>query len=450
MAMEWDKLLNPGRLCRPSYPESPGRPAHTQDYDRILFSEPFRRLAQKTQVHPLYEHDHVHHRMIHSLETASVGRSLGVLAGQAMVDQGHIRESQRDVIAGTIQSACLLHDIGNPPFGHSGEDSIGEWFARQFDAETGLAAEIPRELRDEFTAFEGNAQGFRIASRLEMARRDGGMRLSYATLAAFMKYPCTAEAKRHADSGYVGTKKFGVFASEAELFAEVARATGLPSEGTGTMRHWRRHPLAFLVEAADDICYRILDLEDAATVGDLDPQQVIACLEEIAGKPNRADDPNATISDIVALRRATAIHQAIDAAVDAFMENYDAIMAGVFSDGLMDVSTKAGAFEQMKDISNSRIFTAKRKTELEISGRQVVFALMDHFHTLFVDLRTCDWDAEHLCRKHSYWTKILRAVDLDLRGVTDPYTALHALGDFVSGMTDRYAVKLRDMVDGRI
>lgn len=450
MAMEWDRLLNAGRLCRPDYPEDPGRPAYLQDYDRILFSEPFRRLAQKTQVHPLYEHDHVHHRMIHSLETASAGRSLGVLAGQAMLKQGYITEAQRDVIAGTVQAACLVHDIGNPPFGHSGEDSIGQWFATQFQAKSGVAGAVPAAQQAEFEAFEGNAQGFRIAATLEMARRDGGMRLSYATLAAFMKYPCTAEARQLATPGYVGLKKFGVFGSEAALFAEVAEATGLRSDGAGPGKYWRRHPLAFLVEAADDICYRILDLEDAATVGDLSTIQVIDCLEMIAGKPNRADDTAMTAREIVAMRRASAIHQAIIAAVAAFMDNYDAIMAGEFNDGLMEVSSKAAAFDQMKEISNARIFTARRKTELEIAGRQVIFAVLDHFHGLYDDLRSCDWDVEAFLADNGYWAKLVRAVDLDLRGITDEYSAMHSLGDFVSGMTDRYAVKVRDMVAGRI
>lgn len=450
MVMQWDRLLNPGRLCRPDFPEAPGRPAYLQDYDRILFSEPFRRLAQKTQVHPLYEHDHVHHRMIHSLETASAGRSLGVLAGQAMLDAGYITQAQRDVVAGTIQAACLVHDIGNPPFGHSGEDSIGQWFATQFQNDTGVAGAIPVPQRSEFEAFEGNAQGFRIASRLEMARREGGMRLSYATLGAFMKYPCTAEARQLAEPGYVGLKKFGVFGSEADLFAEVADALGLRADGTGGAKYWRRHPLAFLVEAADDICYRILDLEDAATVGDLSSQQVIDCLQEVAGKPNRADDPMMTVRDIVAMRRAGAIHQAIEAAVAAFMDNYDAIMAGDFNDGLMEVSSKAAAFDQMKEISNARIFTARRKTELEIVGRQVIFAVLDHFHGLYADLRACDWDVEVLLARHGYWAKLVRAVDLDLRDITDEYSAMHSLADFVSGMTDRYAVKVRNMVTGRI
>lgn len=450
MAMEWASLLNAGRLCRPNFAEAPGRPAYLQDYDRILFSEPFRRLAQKTQVHPLYEHDHVHHRMIHSLETASAGRSLGTMAGQAMLKEGYITPEQSEAIAGTVQAACLVHDIGNPPFGHSGEDSIGQWFARQFEAKAGVAGAIPKAQQAEFEAFEGNAQGFRIAATLEMARRDGGMRLSYASLAAFMKYPCTAEAQKLAQPGYVGLKKFGVFQSEAAHFAEVAEATGLLAEGTGPGRYWRRHPLAFLVEAADDICYRILDLEDAATVGDLSTTQVIDCLEMIAGKPNRADDPMMTPREVVALRRASAIHQAIEAAVEAFMAHYDAIMAGRFNDGLMEVSSKAEAFAQMKEISNVRIFTAKRKTELEIAGRQVIFAVLDHFHGLYGDLRACDWEVETFLQKHGYWAKLVRAVDLDLRGISDEYTAMHSLADFVSGMTDRYAVKVRDLVSGKI
>ncbi|MEP2716756.1 dGTP triphosphohydrolase [Pseudophaeobacter sp.] len=453
--MEWNRLLNAGRLCRPDFPEEPGRPAYLQDYDRILFSEPFRRLAQKTQVHPLYEHDHVHHRMIHSLETASAGRSLGVMAGQAMLNQGYITEAQREVIAGTVQAACLVHDIGNPPFGHSGEDSIGQWFAQQFQTGSGVAGSIPKAQQAEFEAFEGNAQGFRIAATLEMARREGGMRLSYATLAAFMKYPCTAQARQlaadgPAGDGYVGLKKFGVFQSEVALFAEVAEATGLRGDGTGAGRYWRRHPLAFLVEAADDICYRILDLEDAATVGDLGTDQVIACLEEVAGKPNREDDAAMSLREVVAMRRASAIHQAIKSAVEAFMEHYDAIMAGEFSDGLMEVSSKAKAFAQMKEISNARIFTARRKTELEIAGRQVIFAVLDHFHALYGDLRACGWDVDTLLERHGYWAKMVRAVDLDLRGISDEYSAMHSLGDFVSGMTDRYAVKVRDMVAGRI
>ena len=449
--MEWTQLLDPRRLCRPDYADKPNRPAYLQDYDRILFSEPFRRLAQKTQVHPLYDHDHVHHRMIHSMETSSVGRSLGIQVGEALVADGRLKDGLQHVMAGTVQAACLVHDIGNPPFGHSGEASIGAWFAQQFAANTGIAAGIAPEHRAEFEAFEGNAQGFRIVSRLEMARREGGMRLSYATLGAFAKYPCTASAAANADESYVGLKKFGCFASDETLFAEAATALGLPEERTSSgHRWWRRHPLAFLVEAADDICYRILDLEDAATVGDLGGDDASDILEEITGKPNRPPEPEMTLRERTGMLRAMAIGAAIDSAVEAFLEHYDAIMAGTFNDGLMEVSSKAEAFKRLKQISNARIFTAQRKTELEVVGRKVLFTILDEFHALLIALRARNWDTGTLLKEHGYWTQLVRAVDLDLRGVTDEYTAAHALTDFVSGMTDRYAIRVRDMITGQV
>ncbi|WP_254868712.1 hypothetical protein [Phaeobacter sp. HF9A] len=284
-----------------------------------------------------------------------------------------------------------------------------------------------------------------------MGRREGGMRLSYATLGAFAKYPCTKAAAEDAQTAYVGLKKFGSFAGEEALFAEVASALGLPEERTPKgLRWWRRHPLAFLVEAADDICYRILDLEDAATVGDLDSAVVSEILEEITGTPNRAPDPLMTLSDRTGMLRAMAIGAAIDSAVAAFLDNYDAIMAGTFDDGLMEVSSKAEAFARLKDISNARIFTARRKTELEVVGRKVLFTILDEFHSLFLALRDCSWDAEKLLQQHGYWTQLVRAVDLDLRGVEDDYTAAHALTDFVSGMTDRYALRVRDMITGQV
>ncbi|MGD9862828.1 MAG: dGTP triphosphohydrolase [Pseudodonghicola sp.] len=444
--MDWETLLNPGRLCRPGYGEKPGRPAYLQDYDRILFSEPFRRLAQKTQVHPLVHHDHLHHRMIHSMETSSVGRSLGIAVGQRLVDAGRLPEGQQHVIAGVVQAACLMHDIGNPPFGHAGEDAIGEWFKGLFARDDELAKAIGAR-RVEFSPLEGNAQGFRIAAALEMGRQPGGMQLSYATLGAFMKYPCTALIS--GSTPYIGLKKFGVFEAEAALFAETATALGLPHRITGAGSWWARHPLAFLVEAADDICYRILDLEDAATIGDLTPAQAIEILDQIA-QPKRAMEPGMTDHEGVALRRAMAIGAAIGAAVDAFVAHYDEIMTGTFSDGLMEVSSKARAFAELKDISNARIFTARRKTELEIAGRQVLHEVLDHFHGLFVALKAEGWDAEALTARPGYWAKLIRATDLDLRGVTDDYSALHGLADFVSGMTDRYAVRVRDMIAGRV
>lgn len=448
MAMQWDRLLNAGRLRRPAYGEKPGREAYLQDYDRILFSEPFRRLAQKTQVHPLYQHDHVHHRMIHSMETCSVGRSLGTGVGHKLLERHRVTPEQMLRIAGHVQAACLLHDIGNPPFGHSGEDSIGAWFAAQFRAGSGLAGQVPEAMRAEFEHFEGNAQGLRIAGRLEFSRQEGGMRLSYATLGSFLKYPCTRVVRdKVLDGGpapYAGLKKFGVFEEDAELLAEICAATGMIAEPGGW---FRRHPLAFLVEAADDICYRIMDIEDAAAVGDLDRSDVAGALEDITGKRNREEDAAMPLRERVGLLRALAIGAATEAAVDAFMENYDAIMAGEFDGDLVGASSKADAFGQLQKLSVERIFVARRKTELEVAGRQVLHRILDHFHGLYTDLAACGWQADGL---DGHWKQLIRAVDLDLRGVEDAATAMHSLADFVSGMTDRYAVKVRDMVAGNL
>jgi len=183
------------------------------------------------------------------------------------------------------QAACLAHDIGNPPFGHSGEAAIGSWFAERFGGSSELFRAIEAPLRLEFEDFEGNAQGFRIISRLEMYRNEGGMRLSMGVLGAFAKYPVTARVRASATQSYRGLKKFGVFESDAELFAQVAEAVGLPVETIGADRWWRRHPLVFLVEAADDICYNILDLEDAYASGDFTEHVVLSIFSRSPAYP---------------------------------------------------------------------------------------------------------------------------------------------------------------------
>ena len=193
-AMEWDRLLDLERLWQSGHQPAPRRPSYDQDADRIAFSAPFRRLANKTQVHPLYDNDHIHHRLIHSVETASVGRSLGLEVGYWLEAEGKIARGGQAVIAGLVHAACLAHDIGNPPFGHSGEAAIGSWFAERFSRGDGLFCDPAGCFAEEFSAFEGNAQGFRILTGLEMNRR-GGMRLTHATLATFIKYPVTARVR---------------------------------------------------------------------------------------------------------------------------------------------------------------------------------------------------------------------------------------------------------------
>ena len=256
--MEWTNLLSKERLGDPDYTEEPNRPIFVQDYDRIVFSPPFRRLANKTQVQPLYEHDHVHHRLIHSVEVGSVGRSLAMGIGQWLVEQGYIEKGEQFSLANIVQAACAAHDIGNPPFGHSGEDAIGAWFAERFVAPKGIFDDLDPSLQEEFKEFEGNAQGFRIIARTEIYRNQGGMRLSKAVLGAFMKYPLSAATKKglavgghkedgYKEEGYFGKKKFGIFNSELPLFKEVADTLKLIRVDVGPYKWWRRHPLVFVV-----------------------------------------------------------------------------------------------------------------------------------------------------------------------------------------------------------
>lgn len=459
--MNWQALLNTERPGKPGQAEDPGRPNYTQDADRITFSAPFRRLANKTQVHPLYANDHLRHRMIHSSEVASVGRNLGMQVGHWLEQQKEIAAGEAHKVAGIIHAAALAHDIGNPPFGHSGEATIGAWFERQFAKSEGIFKGVDESLWEEFTKFEGNAQGYRILTRLEMYRGDRGMDLSHAVIGAFTKYPMSAatsaglkqvieaggipkkDVKKHL---YAGAKKFGFFESEREIFAKTAKALGLIEQlGYKGQKWWRRHPLVFLVEAADDICYNIVDLEDGFSAGDLSFAKVHGLLLDLAErKPN--DQGGFTEYEQISHLRALAIGAAIGACVEAFKENYDAIMTGTYSGELIDDSKLGAKFRAIRELAGSQLFTAPRKTKLEVRGRNVICAVLDGILPVYAALKEADWDEDAL---PDYERQLVRAISLDLRGINSNYEALHAMADFVSGMTDRYAVEVAELVSGR-
>lgn len=460
--MNWVSLLNTARHRKPDTPEDPARPNYTIDADRITFSAPFRRLANKTQVHPLYEKDHLRHRMIHSAEVASVGRSLGMQVGHWLEKLGEIETGQAHKVAGVIHAACLAHDIGNPPFGHSGESSMGDWCARKFAQNERLFKDFPKTYQAEFTAFEGNAQGHRIVTRLEMYRDVFGMDLSHAVIGAFSKYPMSAgtskaiKAEKEADGIpknevkkhiYAGAKKFGFFEGERQTFAKTAEALGLIAEkGPDDQTWWRRHPLVFLVEAADDICYNIVDLEDGYTAGDLTFDQVRELLLPlIMVKPNDDDLGAHTEYEKISHLRAMAISGAIWASVEAFKDNYAAIMSGQYSGELIDDSTYGDAFRAIRKVAGAQLFVAPRKTKLEVMGRNVVQNVLEGILPVFEALQANAWDENAL---PEYERQLKRALQLDLRGVSDPYSALHAMTDYVSGMTDRYAVEVSKMLSG--
>lgn len=445
--MNWAQLLNTETYDNKQ--EQAERPSYVIAADRITFSAPFRRLANKTQVHPLYDNDHLRHRLIHSEEVASVGRSIGMQVGVWLAEEKFIAPEDAHKVAGVVQAACLAHDVGNPPFGHSGEEAIGKWCSEKLRGGASAFQGISGDRWQEFEKFEGNAQGFRILTRLEMYRNQGGMRMPNAVLGAFMKYPMGAEtSKRFKDKvaqPYVGAKKFGFFETERAYFTQAAQAMGLPeAQGLDGQSWWRRHPLVYLVEAADDICYNIVDLEDGYSAGDLSFEEVQGLLSAFANSPSSNQGGYSKFEEISYLR-ARAIGAAITACVDAFKANHDAILDGSFSDSLIGVSSRAKDFAAIKNVAHQQLFTAPRKTRLEVKGRNVIRKVLDGLCPVYEELARRNWQQDEL---PDYERQLVNAVKLDLRDVVDAYTALHSLTDFVSGMTDRYAVQISDMLSG--
>lgn len=308
----------------------------------------------------------------------------------------------------------------------------------------------PPELHPEFEAFEGNAQGFRILTRLEMYRGEGGMRLAKATLGAFTKYPVTAADRKtligaqQGGNPYIGLKKFGIFHADLPQFSETARTLGLPEMERGTARFWARHPLVFLMEAADDITYNIVDMEDAFTTGELPFEAVAECLKAVA---ESSEQPRAgmTNAEKIAYLRARGIGNAIKACIAAFMAHYEPIMRGVFSKDLVGCSRLGEAFGRIRTMARERVFTAPRKTELEISGHRIIANVMSGVLPVYEDLARNEWSATGLSSRSQ---QLVRALSLDLRDIADTEGALHALADFTSGMTDRYALRISRMLSG--
>ena len=264
--MDWEALLGKQRLNDPDAESQSGRSPFQQDLDRIVFSAAFRRLARKTQVHPLSDNDHVHTRLTHSIEVASVGRSLGTIVGSEIAGSLNKPEITADTFGDIVQAACLAHDIGNPPFGHSGEDTIGRWFNSSVNSPAIFGSDMKDIEKNDLRYFEGNAQGFRILTQLENNRWSGGLRLTYAVLGTFTKYPRSSVVHPIPNDSYIGGKKIGFFESERGYFEKIASGLGLIQRNE-QLYYWCRHPLAFLVEAADDICYAIIDIEDGFALG---------------------------------------------------------------------------------------------------------------------------------------------------------------------------------------
>lgn len=436
--MNWTELLNRARFGTPeNQDESFTRTAFHKDHDRVVFSSSFRRLERKTQVHPLRENDHIHSRLTHSLEVSCVGRSLGAQVGELLADRLPYDVAPADLGA-IVQAACLAHDIGNPPFGHTGEDAIRHWF-RDPKNQHYLDGLEPAQIKD-FQTFEGNAQGLRILTQLEYHRFEGGMRLTYATLGAFLKYPW--------HSGYRDPhkgEKFGVYQSEMPFLKEIAEKVGLLPLGDD---RYCRHPLVYLMEAADDICYAIIDLEDGVEMNLLAYEEVEGLLLNLIGNQVPKEYRSMTEEDPprrrLAILRGKAIDMMVNGVAQTFIDHEDALLKGELDGDLISLTHPAisQCIHQAKSIARQKIFREPKKAVIEIGAYATLGSLLDSFLAA-VEEAISGQDVSYKSQR------ILELIGRHApKAGWDKYRSYLRVVDYIAGMTDAYAVELAQAIRG--
>ncbi|MSO71789.1 MAG: dNTP triphosphohydrolase [Alphaproteobacteria bacterium] len=439
--MDWSRLLSARRLgeslAAPSRGEEARGPFH-KDADRIIYSSAFRRLQDKTQVQPFPGSDYLRTRLTHSLEAAAVGRSLGGAIGRQVLRRHGPLTADRRVVseedfASIVAAACLAHDIGNPPFGHAGEDAIRHWFAN--DGAVLLTADMSPAERRDLERFEGNAQGFRILTRLQTWRESGGLRLTAAALGAFSKYP--------QDSLADPSGKLGYFQAERTSFAELASVLGLIPAGPGA---WCRHPLAILVEAADDICYTVVDLEDGVKAGKIAFDEAAEPLNAIAGGDRPAYDELDDAMDRIGYLRAKAIGALIEEARAVFLDNEREILAGAYQGSLIDRTKSRAAIDTIRVLARDRLFHDPAKLEAELGGLEVVCGLLTAFGGALDRLADSGFALDALSPRDR---RIMRVLPGQAQARQSRYELLLRLTDYVSGMTDRFALGLHRRLTGQ-
>jgi dGTPase len=383
--MNWEQLLSLKRFGdtnkRIRKEQDETRLDFEKDYDRVIFSSEFRSLQDKTQVIPLSQTDFVHTRLTHSLEVSVVGRSLGRLVGKKLLEKHphlqNVHGYQANDFGAIVAAAALAHDIGNPPFGHSGEKAMGEFF------KTGTGSQYKNQLTEkkyqDLCDFEGNANGFKILTESRDGR-DGGLRLSYATLGAFTKYPKESLPKK--PTNHIADKKYGFFQSEKEAFIDIATDLGLQKRSNNHLS-FTRHPLAFLVEAADDICYTIIDFEDGINLGLIQEEFALEYLSKIIRETIRPENYYAlsTKEDRIGYLRALAIGTLINEAVAIFMNHEEAILNGTFNCALLDKSKYEAQIKDIIKISVENIYQSTEVVDKEIAGYGVINTLLSTYTT---------------------------------------------------------------------
>lgn len=446
--MEWENLLSLRRQGdkepRLRIEQQPTRLGFEVDYDRIVFSTAFRSLQDKTQVIPLSKTSFVHTRLTHSMEVAVVGRSLGRIVGQAILEKRpelyKVHGYEFNDFGAIVAAAALAHDIGNPPFGHSGEKAIGRYFShgrgKRFQSELS-----PAEFQD-LMDFEGNAQGFKMLNETRDGM-EGGLRLSYATLGAFMKYPKESLPKK--PTTQASDKKFGVFQSDKEFFHEVAKELELKTKTSedGAVRY-NRHPLALLVEAADDICYTIIDFEDGINLGWIPEEFALEYLMNLVRDTIIIDKYKKLTrsSDRLAYLRSLAINTLINEATAIFIQNEETILKGEFHSALLDKSKYKAQIEDIIRLSVKKVYNSREVVNKEIAGYKMLETLLDAYVTAL--------ENQHNGEQTSYDSLLLMDLyPVDIAQQTT-YEYLMRACDFIAKLSDGKVVQLFKRLQGEV
>lgn len=448
MKMKWETLLSGKRIGYEGEIANAieQRSAFERDFDRIVFSSAFRRLQNKTQVFPLPETDFIHTRLTHSLETSSIGRSIGKIVGERILEfeKGNNFFEYSKVSASDfgaiVAAAALAHDIGNPPFGHSGEDAISDYF--KSDMAMPYLESLSIKQKGDLQNFEGNALGFRKLTTTYPKQSDllGGLQLSFATLGSFTKYPKESLPKSE-NKALASEKKYGFFQSEKEMFKTIANELGMIESGDEVNYKWKRHPLAFLMEAADDICYHIIDLEDGFNIGIISFEEVQNLLFYADLEDKSRYDKIHDKTEKVGYLRAKAIQKLINEVSEEFCKNYHSIMEGKYDNSLTNKIESAQKCKDIIKISREKIYNFKQVLEIEAAGFEVIGGLIDTFLNAALGKKTAK--AQKLL---SLIPNYYLVNETGLQNIK--YEQIMNITDFVASMTDTAAITLFRKIKG--
>ena len=439
--MEWKQLISNKRFGQEHKhaERHDDRSEFKRDYDRLIFSSAFRRLQNKTQVFPLPGSIFVHNRLTHSLEVASVGMSIGNdISRRVIQKRPELKDTLVEEIGTIVSAACLAHDLGNPPFGHSGEKAIQTFFSEGPGQK--IKPMVSSEFWDDITHFEGNANAFRILTHRFKGRRQGGFVMTYSMLASIVKYPFASSL-----AGNHG--KFGFFASETESYRKIADELGIFCKSApGEPLKYARHPLVYMVEAADDICYEIMDIEDSHKLKILSFAETEHLLlsffdEDIQQKIRQRiiDEELTDENEKVVYMRASVIGKLENECVAAFLAHEEEILAGTFEGSLIDhiSERQKKAYKECEKISYSKIYQSKPVLDIELSGYKIMATLMEVFVEAAVN--PSRFNSKQLLRRVS------SQYDIENENLEE---RIMAVIDYISGMTDIYALDIYQKING--